>query len=144
MLGEVHARIGGGWIHRMLPHARAGLEPYGAVYDDALGRSVELPALTRAAATRYFAPPAGRVTAVEGWAEVAAHPAVLHAELRLAPGDTVSGFRSGGDRVGAVVVGADTPRRPGNSPAHSSTPSGSPSNRPHRRPRWPSPWSRGG
>ncbi|MFD5511672.1 ATP-grasp domain-containing protein [Streptomyces sp. NPDC127051] len=109
VLGEVHARIGGGWIHRMLPHARAGLEPYGAVYDDALGRSVELPALTRAAATRYFAPPAGRVTAVEGWAEVAAHPAVLHAELRLAPGDTVSGFRSGGDRVGAVVVGADTP-----------------------------------
>ncbi|MFJ3203798.1 ATP-grasp domain-containing protein [Streptomyces sp. NPDC086989] len=109
VLGEVHARIGGGWIHRMLPHARTGLELYGAVYDDVLGRRVELPALTRAAATRYFAPPAGRVTAVEGWEEAAAHPAVLHAELRLAPGDVVGDFRSGGDRVGAVVVGADTP-----------------------------------
>ncbi|MFJ4186389.1 ATP-grasp domain-containing protein [Kitasatospora sp. NPDC089509] len=109
VLGEVHARIGGGWIHRMLPHARPGLELYGAVYDDVLGRAVETPALTRAAATRYFAPPAGRVTAIEGWEAVVAHPAVLHAELRLAPGDTVPGFRCGGDRVGAVVVGADTP-----------------------------------
>ncbi|MFJ7269917.1 ATP-grasp domain-containing protein [Streptomyces sp. NPDC099050] len=109
VLGEVHARIGGGWIHRMLPHARPGLELYGAVYDDVLGRPVELPATVRAAATRYFAPPVGTITAVEGWEAVREHPAVLHAELRLAPGDTVGDFRSGGDRVGAVVVGADTP-----------------------------------
>ncbi|MFI5617754.1 ATP-grasp domain-containing protein [Streptomyces sp. NPDC051567] len=109
VLGEVHARIGGGWIHRMLPHARPGLELYGAVYDDVLGRPVELPPASRAAATRYFAPPAGRVTAVDGWQEARTHPAVLHAELRLAPGDVVTGFRSGGDRVGAVVVGAATP-----------------------------------
>ncbi|MBT2508566.1 ATP-grasp domain-containing protein [Streptomyces sp. ISL-98] len=109
VLGEVHARIGGGWIHRMLPHALPGLELYGTVYDDVLGRPVQLPAATRAAATRYFSPPAGRVTAVEGWDEVRSHPSVLHAELHVAPGDVVSGFRSGGDRVGAVVVGADTP-----------------------------------
>lgn len=108
VLGEVHARIGGGWIHRMLPYALPGLELYGAVYDDVLGTPVELPAATRAAATRYFAPPPGRVTAVEGWEEVRAHPAVLYAELAVAPGDLIRGYRSGGDRVGAVVVGAPT------------------------------------
>ncbi|SCK51225.1 L-alanine-DL-glutamate epimerase [Streptomyces sp. WMMB 714] len=108
VLGEVHARIGGGWIHRMLPYALPGLELYGTVYDDVLRRPVELPAATRAAATRYFAPPPGRVTAVEGWEEVRAHPAVLHAELAVAPGDLISDYRSGGDRVGAVVVGAPT------------------------------------
>ncbi|MFJ8591183.1 ATP-grasp domain-containing protein [Streptomyces sp. NPDC093598] len=108
VLGEVHARIGGGWIHRMLPYALPGLELYGTVYDDALGRPVRLPVPVRAAATRYFAPPPGRVTAVDGWDEVRAHPAVLHAELRLTPGDEVPAFRCGADRVGAVVVGART------------------------------------
>ncbi|MFJ3545188.1 ATP-grasp domain-containing protein [Streptomyces rubiginosohelvolus] len=113
VLGEVHVRIGGGWIHRMLPHVRPGLELYGTVYDDALGLPVDLPARLpapeRAAAARYFAPPEGRVTAVSGWDAVRTHPAVLHAELRVGPGDVVPGFRSGGDRVGAVVVGAATP-----------------------------------
>ncbi|MEV7532535.1 ATP-grasp domain-containing protein [Streptomyces hydrogenans] len=109
VLGEVHARVGGGWIHRMLPHALPGLELYGTVYDDALGRPVTLPTAERAAATRYFAPPPGRVTAVTGWEEVRDHPAVLHAELHVGPGDTVAPHRSGADRVGAVVVGADTP-----------------------------------
>lgn len=109
VLGEVHARIGGGWIHRMLPHARPGLELYGTVYDDMLGRPTRLPATSRAAATRYFAPPAGRVVAVEGWEAVRSHPAVLHAELHAAPGDVIAGFRCGSDRVGAVVVGAPTP-----------------------------------
>ncbi|QGV80458.1 ATP-grasp domain-containing protein [Streptomyces ficellus] len=108
VLGEVHARVGGGWIHRMLPYALPGLELYGTVYDDVLGRPVTLPAATRAAATRYFAPPPGRVTAVDGWDEVRAHPAVLHAELHVAPGDVVPGYRCGADRVGAVVVGAPT------------------------------------
>ncbi|MFE8914585.1 ATP-grasp domain-containing protein [Streptomyces globisporus] len=109
VLGEVHVRIGGGWIHRMLPYVRPGLELYGTVYDDALGLPVDLPAPERAAAARYFAPPEGRVTAVAGWDAVRTHPAVLHAELRVGPGDVVPGFRSGGDRVGAVVVGAATP-----------------------------------
>ncbi|MFD4412071.1 ATP-grasp domain-containing protein [Streptomyces sp. NPDC058467] len=109
VLGEVHARIGGGWIHRMLPHALPGLELYGLVYDDALGRSPELPAgPVRAAASRYFAPPPGRLVAVDGWEEVRRHPAVLHAELLVSPGDVITPYRSGEDRVGAVVVGADT------------------------------------
>ncbi|PKW00392.1 Biotin carboxylase [Streptomyces sp. 1222.5] len=110
VLGEVHARIGGGWIHRMLPHALPGLELYGLVYDDVLGRAPRLPAgPVRAAASRYFAPPPGRLVSVEGWEEVRGHPSVLHAELLVSPGEVIGSYRSGADRVGAVVVGADTP-----------------------------------
>ena len=110
VLGEVHARIGGGWIHRMLPHVLPGLELYGLVYDDALCVAPELPTgPVRAAATRYFAPPPGRLVVVEGWDKLLSHPSVLHAELSASPGDDIAPYRSGGDRVGAVVVGADTP-----------------------------------
>ncbi|MFD7322559.1 ATP-grasp domain-containing protein [Streptomyces sp. NPDC059875] len=110
VLGEVHSRIGGGWIHRMLTHTRPGLEPYGTVYDDMLGRSVELPAgPVRAAASRYFSPPPGRLVSVEGWEELRDHPAVLHTDLLVSPGDLIRPYRSGEDRVGVVVVGADTP-----------------------------------
>ncbi|MFD8974816.1 ATP-grasp domain-containing protein [Streptomyces sp. NPDC059593] len=110
VLGEVHSRIGGGWIHRMLTHTRPGLELYGTVYDDMLGRPVELPeGPVRAAASRYFAPPPGRLVSVEGWEELRDHPAVLHTDLLVSPGDLVHPYRSGEDRVGVVVVGADTP-----------------------------------
>ncbi|MEU0520241.1 ATP-grasp domain-containing protein [Streptosporangium sp. NPDC006007] len=111
VLGEVHARIGGGWIHRMLPHLWPGLELYGMVYDDALGRVVDLPGRPiRAAASRYFAPPPGRLVGVDGWEAVRRHPAVLHTELLVSPGDVIHPYRSGEDRVGVVVVGAATPQ----------------------------------
>ncbi|WP_309054499.1 ATP-grasp domain-containing protein [Streptomyces sp.] len=110
VLGEVHSRIGGGWIHRMLTHTRPGLELYGTVYDDMLGRPVEVPeGPVRAAASRYFAPPPGRLVSVEGWEELRGHPAVLHTDLLVSPGDLIHPYRSGEDRVGVVVVGADTP-----------------------------------
>ncbi|MEU3492890.1 ATP-grasp domain-containing protein [Kitasatospora cineracea] len=110
VLGEVHGRIGGGWIHTMLPHVFPGLEFFGHILDDALGRPVELPAAApRAAASRFLAPGPGRLVAVEGWDEVLAHPGLLYAELTVRPGDVINPFRSGQDRVGAVVVGADSP-----------------------------------
>lgn len=110
VLGEVNVRVGGGYIHRMLPHAIPGLELFGLVYDDALGRLDRRPALecVRAAASRYFVPPPGRLVAVEGWAELAAHPAVLCADLTVRPGDLINPMRSSDDKVGPVVVGADT------------------------------------
>lgn len=114
VLGEVHVRIGGGWIHRMLPYVIPGLELYGLVYDDALGLA-EPPPLTpvRAAASRYLTPPPGRLTAVEGWPAVVAHPAVLYAELAVTPGDVIRPLRNAEDRVGVVVVGAETPAQAG-------------------------------
>ena len=110
VLGEVHVRNGGGWIHRLLAHAIPGLEMFGLVYDDALGRPVDKPsAPVRGAATRFLTAGPGRLIAVEGWDRVLAHPSVLHAELTIAPGAVIRPLQSGGDRLGAVVVGADTP-----------------------------------
>ncbi|MFJ6796898.1 ATP-grasp domain-containing protein [Streptomyces sp. NPDC091268] len=110
VLGEVHARLAGGYIHRMLAHAVPGLEMFGAVFDDALGRppaAADL-ACTRAGASRFFTPPPGRLVAVEGWEAASTHPAVVAAELRIAPGDVIPSYRHSEERVGALAVGADT------------------------------------
>jgi biotin carboxylase len=109
VLGEVHPRPGGDWLHRMLTHTIPGLELFGLIYDDVLRRPAnhELhPA--RAAAVHYLAPAPGRVDTVRGWAEALAHPGVLHAELNTGPGAIVPPVRHSGDRAGFVVVGADT------------------------------------
>ncbi|MEV6872209.1 ATP-grasp domain-containing protein [Amycolatopsis sp. NPDC051128] len=110
VLGEVHGRFGGDWLHRMLAHAIPGLELYGLVFDDMLGRPLPDVPLepSRGAAVRYFTPPPGRLAAVEGWDEVLAHPAVLYAELGVTAGDEIRPLHRSGDRVGLVVVGADT------------------------------------
>jgi biotin carboxylase len=111
VLGELHTRFGGDWIHRMLAHAIPGIELFGLVFDDMLGRSRTHGSLapTRAAAVRYLTPPPGRVVAVRGLDAVATHPAVLYAGCRIGPGDQVPPLRNSTDRVGCVVVGADTP-----------------------------------
>lgn len=110
VLGEVHVRNGGGWIHRMLAYAIPGLEMFGLVCDDALGHLVPRPdAPSRGAATRFLTAPPGRVVDIEGWDRVREHPAVIYAELAVAPGDLVQPLRSGEERLGAIVVGADTP-----------------------------------
>jgi hypothetical protein len=60
---------------------------------------------------RYLTPPPGTVVAVEGWDEVRAHPAVLHAELSVGPGTEIPPLHCSGDRVGLIVVGAETSKR---------------------------------
>lgn len=112
VMGEVHAMLAGGYIHRMLAYAVPGLEMFGAVFDDALGRPRAAADLvcTRAGASRFFTPPAGRLIAVEGWAEASSHPAVVAAELRVAPGDVIAPYRHSEERIGALAVGADTVR----------------------------------
>ena len=109
VLGEVHGRFGGDWIHTMLQHAIPALEVFGLVFDDMLGRSDGQGSLepTRGAAVRYLIPPPGKLAAIEGWDEVLAHPAVLRAQLSARPGDVIKPLRQSSDRVGLVVVGAD-------------------------------------
>ncbi|MBN0046134.1 ATP-grasp domain-containing protein [Streptomyces actuosus] len=111
VLGEIHVRNAGGWIHRMLAHVIPGLEWFGLVYDDVLGNPVDREALkpVRGSAIRFLTPPTGRLVAVEGWDEVLSHPAVIHAELAVAPGTVVAAHRSVENRVGHIAVGADTP-----------------------------------
>jgi biotin carboxylase len=112
VLGEVHVRNAGGWIHRLLPHVIPGLEWFGLVYDDVLGNPVDRAALApqRGAAIRFLTPPPGRLTAVEGWEQVLAHPAVLHAELAVAPGDVIRPHRYVENRVALIAAGAPTAR----------------------------------
>jgi biotin carboxylase len=107
VLGEMHARLGGDYIHRLLEYSIPGIELFGLVYDDALGRSADSFdfSCSRAAATRYLAPPPGKLLSVEGWDAVRDHPSVLVAELNVKPGDMIPPVRSSDDRVGAVVVG---------------------------------------
>jgi biotin carboxylase len=112
VLGEVHARLGGDYIHRLLAHAVDGLEMFGEVYDDALGKAAPArPRVLRGAgATRYFTPPKGRFVAAKGWHEAAAHPAVLAAELALSPGDRIGFAHDSDGRAGALAVGGPTPQ----------------------------------
>lgn len=113
VLGEVHSRFGGDWIHKMLEYAIPGIELFGLIIDDMLGlpRTPGPLGPTRGAAVRYLTPPPDTVVAVEGWEEVRAHPAVLHAELSVGPGAEIPPLHCSGDRVGLIVVGAETSTR---------------------------------
>ncbi|WP_405602978.1 ATP-grasp domain-containing protein [Streptomyces sp. NBC_01410] len=110
VLGEVHARQPGDWLHSMLEWIHPGLELYGRWLDDLLG----VPAATalplrpaRGAAARFLTPPTGVVQAVHGWSEVTAHPSLLAASCALFPGSAVQPLSSNLDRCGAVVVGTE-------------------------------------
>ncbi|MFJ7044991.1 ATP-grasp domain-containing protein [Streptomyces sp. NPDC101112] len=114
VLGEVHVRPGGDWLHRLLTHAVPGLELFGLLYDDHLGppgRAASSLEPTRGAAVRFLAPPPGRLVDVDGWGAVEAHPSVLAAGLTPASGDMIRPVRQSGDRAGFIVVGERTPAR---------------------------------
>jgi biotin carboxylase len=110
VLGEVHPRPAGDWVHRLMSYAIPGLEIFGLLYDDMAGTPADADLRpVRAAAIRYLAAVPGRIAAVHGWDEILEHPAVLHAELNAAPGDVVPPVRSSSDRPGFVIVGASSP-----------------------------------
>ncbi|WP_067537913.1 ATP-grasp domain-containing protein [Nocardia crassostreae] len=113
VLGEVHARFGGDRIHTMLEYTIPGIELFGLIIDDMLGRPPASGPLepTRGAAVRYLTPPPGTVVAIEGWEEIRAHPAVLHAELMIEPGAAIRPLRNSLDRVAMIVFGAETSAR---------------------------------
>ncbi|WP_371480626.1 ATP-grasp domain-containing protein [Kitasatospora sp. NBC_00315] len=67
------------------------------------------PAALRGAATRFLTrTAAGRVDAVEGEAEVAAHPDVLSVRIAVRPGDAVRPLKDNWDRLGQVSVTGST------------------------------------
>ncbi|MBW5422718.1 ATP-grasp domain-containing protein, partial [Streptomyces sp. BG9H] len=73
VLGELHDRGGGDYIHALVEHSRPGLELYGRLLDDLLGNAPGLvPPVTRAARVQFLFPPTGRLRAVHGWDELAA------------------------------------------------------------------------
>lgn len=115
VLGEVHTRFGGDWIHLMLEHV-LDADVSDAVLRDLLGLPV--PDLTpadparpgRGAAVLFPTPGPGTVTALHGWDRLAGQPGVLHAEPQLAPGDTVPSLTDSAARRGVLVTAAEDAR----------------------------------
>lgn len=110
VIGELHDRPGGDYIHLLVEYARPGLELYGMLVDDLLGRAPrQAPALSRAAAAEFLICPPGRLEAVSGWDELRSDPAVMTCDLSIAPGDTVAPVNDSWGRHGLFVVGGDSP-----------------------------------
>jgi biotin carboxylase len=109
VLGEVHVRPGGDFIHYMTQYV-TGIELYGVVFDQMLGRQVDMAKYQpqRGAAITFFTPPAGLVSAISGWEEAIADPHCLIAELNMKVGDHIGPIYSSTDRHAFIVVGGAT------------------------------------
>lgn len=105
VLGEVHVRTGGDYIHYMTEHV-IGVDFYGALFDQLLHKPLDPAAWRplRGAAMRYITPDSGRVRAIEGWDEVTADPACLVAVLSVREGDFIPPLRSYLDRSSFIVT----------------------------------------
>lgn len=111
VLGEVHVRPGGDYLHLLLAATRPGLELYGLLVDDVLGvraRPEDVPAQRRHAGIDYLELAPGRVREVDGWSDVLGLPGLLVADLGVRPGDVVRPVTDSGGRHGCVAVAADT------------------------------------
>jgi D-alanine-D-alanine ligase-like ATP-grasp enzyme len=109
VIGELHDRPGGDYIHLLVEYARPGLELYGTLVDDLLGRDPgPAPAPTRAAAAEFLICPPGHLKAVSGWDELRTNPAVLTCDLSVAPGASVAPVTDSWGRHGLFVVGGES------------------------------------
>ena len=110
VLGELHDRPGGDFISTLVEYTRPGLELYGALIDDLLGRAPQpFPDPTGAAAAEFLLAPPGRLRAVHGWEQLTRHPSVITADLQVTPGDIIGPAADSYTRPGVFVVGIDTP-----------------------------------
>jgi phosphoribosylaminoimidazole carboxylase (NCAIR synthetase) len=108
--GEVHGRVGGDWIHALTSYRRPGLEIFGVVLDDVLGRAVELPPLdtSRAATSVVVQASSGRVVAVGGVPRLPDGAILLAEDWSLGVGDEVSALNDSFGRAAILVIGAET------------------------------------
>ena len=109
VLGEVHVRPGGDFIHYMTQYV-TGLELYGVLFDQMLGRPIDITKYQhqRGAAIRFLTPPPGRVTAINGWEKVITDPHCLLAELALKVGDQLGSVYSSSDRHAFILANGVT------------------------------------
>lgn len=109
VVGELHDRPGGDFIHALVEHVRPGLEFYGMLIDDLLGRDpAPVPDIAGSAAAAFLICPPGRLVAVHGWDDLVRHPSVLTADLTIAAGDTVTPVTDSWGRHAVFAVGGDT------------------------------------
>ncbi|MEU6374354.1 ATP-grasp domain-containing protein [Streptomyces sp. NPDC046909] len=105
VLGEIHARPGGDFIHALVEETHPGFELYGTLLDDLLGRPVpEPPAASGAAGADFLVLGPGEVTSVTGWDTVTSDPALVAAHLSVRAGDVLTEVTSSADRHGLLVA----------------------------------------
>ena len=110
VLGELHDRGGGDYIHTLVEGTRPGFSLYGTLLDDLLGRAPRpAPAATRAACAQFVLAPPGRLRAVHGWDEVVADPSVIASYLQFGVGDTVPEASDSYTRPAVFVAVAEGP-----------------------------------
>lgn len=107
VVGEVHLRSGGDWIHTLLDHTRPDAPLFRLLLNDAHHNAVPPPppSLTGpGAAARFLAAEPGTVTTINGLDAVLSDPATLYAELFIDVGDHIPPLHSSDDRIGVIVA----------------------------------------
>lgn len=107
VVGEVHLRSGGDWIHTLVSYTRPDAPLFRLAVEDAAGCAIPPSPPTaegRGAAVRFLQADPGRVIAVEGIEMVTSDPAALHVEMFIGTGDLVDRVRCSDDRIGVVVA----------------------------------------
>ena len=110
VLGELHDRGGGDFIHVLVERTHPGLSMSGLLLDDLLGRpAAPIGPRAGAAAATFPTFPSGTVRAIEGWDAILAHPRVVACDLQIQVGDTLEPAAGSYDRPAVIVVTAPTP-----------------------------------
>ncbi|KOX11244.1 ATP-grasp domain-containing protein [Nocardiopsis sp. NRRL B-16309] len=105
---EVAVRTPGDYILDGV-QAATGVDLYDAVIAVACGEEVPEPRVSGGTAAIWFpTPEPGEVVKVEGAEAVSAREGVVKVEIDVEPGGTVNPLRSSMDRVGVVIVRADS------------------------------------
>lgn len=104
IIGEIHGRPGGDYIH-LLTEIATGIPTYEAVFRQYLTHDPAPAVAYRcAAAVKYFDAPQGELTAINGLAELQQNKQILLTDITVKPGDILSGCSESSQRVGCVVV----------------------------------------
>lgn len=111
IVGEVHARPGGDYIH-LLTELATGIETYREVLVQLLDcipftQKSSQPAKKYAVVKFFPQPTAGRVSSIEGYEKVQGEPDVHLIELTAKVGDIVHNLTESSQRVGCIVLIGD-------------------------------------
>ena len=109
VLGEIHARSGGGFCHLLVEQTHPGTSMFGLLIDDLLGRPSAPPAQpVGATGVTFLRFPAGTITAIEGWKAICDDDRVVACDLQVGVGDTVAAQFGAYTRPAVVVVAGAT------------------------------------
>ncbi len=106
---EIGARMGGDCITTHLVPLSTGVDMVRAVLEIACGETPDISArLEKGSAIRYFYAPCGTIQEISGVEEAKALPGVQEIVFTKGVGDAVGEIGSSSDRIGFVIVQADT------------------------------------